>query len=435
MNRKALNALYAWKGQSKRKPLILQGARQVGKTWLMKQFGREAYSQVAYFNFEAQRELAALFSNNLNPSDLIRGLSAVVGFRISAENCLILLDEIQECPDAISSLKYFHEDEASWHIIAAGSLLGVALHQGLSFPVGKVEFLELHPLDFEEFLDACGKPDWIEFLRSESMGLVRSFEAELKTFLGHYLFVGGMPEAVLRFTEDAPPQSIRDLQRSLLQAYENDFSKHAPVLQLPRIRLVWNAIVPQLAKENSKFIYNVLRPGARAKDFELAIEWLTDAGLVHKVHRITKSGLPISAYADWNDFKLFFVDVGLLGAQAQMPIPNGVAPPSFTEFKGVLAEQFVLQQLLAAGFEPYYWHPENAQAEIDFVIQHSHTLIPIEVKSGTRLHSKSLWVYHAKYAPSLGIRTSLVWYEKNDWLNDVPLYALMSYLCKLNAQQ
>ena len=429
MQRTALLTLQAWKIKQNRKPLIIQGARQVGKTWLMKSFGETSFEQTVYFNFENQQELRELFQQSLKSDNLLKGMSIIAGFTINPESCLIIFDEIQACSEAITSLKYFYEERPEAYIVAAGSLLGVSIHQGVSFPVGKVEFMVLPPFSFTEFLLACGHSKLLDNLNENNKALTKVFENKYIELLKNYFFVGGMPEAVKMFAQGASVQEIRRLQNDILKAYENDFSKHAPVSQLPRIRLVWNSIVSQLSKENTKFIFNVLRPGARAKDFELALEWLKDAGLVHKITRITKSGVPLTAYADWNDFKLYFVDVGLLGALAQIPeqiLLNGNA--LFTEFKGVLTEQFVLQQLLVNELNPFYWHPENAQAEVDFVIQKGIHVIPIEVKSGTSLQAKSLWVYYQKYKPKFCVRTSLKLNETNDWVTDIPLYRLGAFL-------
>jgi predicted AAA+ superfamily ATPase len=429
MQRTALLTLQAWKIKQNRKPLIIQGARQVGKTWLMKSFGETSFEQTVYFNFENQQELRELFQQSLKSDNLLKGMSIIAGFTINPESCLIIFDEIQACSEAITSLKYFYEERPEAYIVAAGSLLGVSIHQGVSFPVGKVEFMVLHPFSFTEFLLACGHSELLDNLNENNKALTKVFENKYIELLKNYFFVGGMPEAVKMFAQGASVQEIRRLQNDILKAYENDFSKHAPVSQLPRIRLVWNSIVSQLSKENTKFIFNVLRPGARAKDFELALEWLKDAGLVHKITRITKSGVPLTAYADWNDFKLYFVDVGLLGALAQIPeqiLLNGNA--LFTEFKGVLTEQFVLQQLLVNELNPFYWHPENAQAEVDFVIQKGIHVIPIEVKSGTSLQAKSLWVYYQKYKPKFCVRTSLKLNETNEWVTDIPLYRLGAFL-------
>ena len=429
MKRTALLTLQAWKTKQTRKPLIIQGARQVGKTWLMKSFGQTEFEQTAYFNFENQQELRKLFERSLQPEILLKGMSIIAGFQIYPKTCLIILDEIQACPLAITSLKYFYEELPETYILAAGSLLGVSIHQGVSFPVGKVEFMSLQPFSFTEFLLATGHSQLIDSLKANNETLIEAFETKYIELLKSYLFVGGMPEAVKLYSQGASLSEIRKLQSEILCAYENDFSKHAPINLLPRIRLIWNSIVSQLSKENSKFIFNVLRPGARAKDFELALEWLKDAGLIHKITRITKSGIPLTAYADWNDFKLYFVDVGLLGALAQIPeqiLLNGNS--LFTEFKGVLTEQFVLQQLLVNELIPFYWRPENAQAEVDFVIQKGIHIIPIEVKSGTSLQAKSLWVYRQKYKPKICVRTSLKLNEKNDWVTDIPLYRLGAFL-------
>ena len=429
MQRAAYSKLIAWKVKNDRKPMIIQGARRVGKTWLMKSFGQTEFERTAYFNFENQQEIRNLFQQNLLADNLLKGLSIVAGFSIDPQNCLIIFDEIQACPEAITSLKYFYEERPESYILAAGSLLGVSIHRGVSFPVGKVEFMSLHPFSFPEFLLACGQAPLLDNLISNNHSLLKAFEGKYAELLKNYLFVGGLPEAVKLFSEGGSFKDVRKLQNEILKAYENDFSKHAPIAQLPRIRLIWNSIVSQLTKENSKFIYNVLRPGARAKDFEMALEWLNDAGLVHKVVRINKSGFPLSAYANWNDFKLYFVDVGLLGALAQIPeqiLLKGDA--LFTEFKGVITEQFVLQQLVVNELTPFYWHPENAQAEVDFVVQKGNHIIPIEVKAGVNLHAKSLWVYYQKYSPSYCVRTSLSINKTAEWVKDIPLYSFGSFL-------
>jgi predicted AAA+ superfamily ATPase len=431
MQRKIFHQLATWKARKNRKPLIVQGARQVGKTWLMNAFGEQQFEQKAYFNFETQAELSVLFQHNLRPNELLKGLSVFCGFAIEPTRCLIIFDEIQACPEALTALKYFQEELPDSYVLAAGSLLGVAMHKGASFPVGKVEFLKLYPLDFHEFLSACKQDALVQLLETGSVDLLRAFEPTLLHYLREYFFTGGMPEVVKHYVVGAHPNELRKIQVEILNAYENDFSKHAPVAQVPRLRLIWNSLVSQLAKENSKFIYNILRSGARAKDFELAIEWLKDAGLVHKVNRVTKSGMPLSAYASQSDFKLFFLDTGLLAAMAKITKESLVAgSDKLTEFKGVLAEQFVLQQLVANEVQPFYWHPENAQAEVDFVVQTADDCIPIEVKSGNSLHAKSLYVYQQKYAPTKCLRASMGFYRQNDWLHDIPLYGIISELKK-----
>jgi predicted AAA+ superfamily ATPase len=428
MERMVFGQLLEWKQNPRKKPLILQGARQVGKTWLMLEFGKKAYNKVAYFNFESDKELSPLFKKGFNTVELLSGFSIVSGFKIE-EDCLIIFDEVQECPEAISSLKYFQEQMPKLSIIAAGSLLGIAIHQGLSFPVGKVEFLTLYPLNFNEFLKALGEEQLLELLESGNHEMVLVFQQRYKELLKQYYFVGGMPEAVLTFIETKDYQLVRKIQNVIINAYELDFSKHAPVQQIPRIRMVWQSIISQLAKENSKFIYNLLRQGARAKDFEIAIEWLKDAGLIHKVTRINNSGLPISSYAQWADFKIYLNDTGLLSAMGELSAELLLKGDElFKEFKGKLSEQFVLQQLVSANITAYYWSQENTRSEVDFVFQSGRKIIPIEVKSEENLRSKSLQVYYEKYKPEICIRTSLAAHKKQEWVLNIALYDFFNWV-------
>ena len=429
MQRDAYRKLLEWKKQPVRKPLIIQGARQVGKTWLMKSFGENEFKQTAYFNFESTRTLHQIFNQGYDIQTIISSLNILAGFQISASDTLIILDEIQACPHAITALKYFQENNPEYHIFAAGSLLGVAIHQGVSFPVGKVEFLTLHPMNFTEFMHAVGEADLIKAIDVNQPKLMNNFHEQLISLLKLFLFVGGMPEVVKSFVASKDYLQVQTLQLQILNAYENDFSKHAPVAQLPRIRIVWQSIVGQLAKENSKFIYSVLRPGSRAKDFELAIEWLKDAGLIHKVTRVSKPGLPITAYADWSDFKIYLNDVGLMCAMA------GITPEIllegnslFTEFKGVVTEQFVLQELICHAIQAYYWAPENKTSEVDFLIQKANTIVPIEVKSAENVKSRSLKLYVDQYAPERCIRTSLLPYQHQVWMENIPLYAFHQFV-------
>lgn len=430
MIRDAFQFLLKWKNNLAKKPLIIQGARQVGKTWLMKEFGRSQYGQTAYFNFESTKELHSVFKNGYNIQQIHSALNIIAGFSIQPEETLIIFDEIQGCPEAITSLKYFQENNPEFSIIAAGSLLGVAIHQGVSFPVGKVEFMTLHPLNFHEFLSAMEKTELLNALQKVDHALIEIFEEQYIELLKQYYFIGGMPEVVKEFVNTKDYSKSRAIQDNILIAYENDFSKHAPVSQLPRIRMVWQSIIGQLAKENSKFIYNVLRSGARAKDFELAIEWLKDAGLIHKATRISKPGLPINAYANWSDFKIYLNDIGLLCAM------GGLSPEIllksndlFVEFKGAISEQYILQQLVTQSYQAFYWNPENALSEVDFVIQKDNLIIPIEVKSAENVKSRSLRVYFDKYQPQQCIRTSLSPYQKQDWMQNIPLYGFQNWLC------
>ena len=429
MIRDAYQQLLNWKNKTGRKPLIIRGARQVGKTWLMKEFGRNEYSQTAYFNFERTKELQAIFKQGYHTQQILSALNILAGFQIQPSNTLLILDEIQACPEAITALKYFQEDSPDYSIFAAGSLLGVAIHQGVSFPVGKVEFMTLHPLSFHEFLNAMGKGDLWDALQKGDTGLVEIFSVQYTGLLKQYYFIGGMPEVVNNFVENKDYNKVRAIQENIINAYENDFSKHAPIAQLPRIRMIWQSIVGQLAKENSKFIYNVLRSGARAKDFELAIEWLKDAGLIHKVNRINKPGFPIDAYADWSDFKIYLSDIGLLCARGGLT-PNILLKDNnlFVEFKGTITEQFVLQQLVCQSLQAFYWSPALGKSEVDFVIQKDNLIIPIEVKSAENVKSRSLRVYYDKYHPKVCIRTSLAGYQQQEWMQNIPLYGFQQWL-------
>jgi predicted AAA+ superfamily ATPase len=431
MKRKSYDTLVNWKNATSRKPMIIQGARQVGKTYLMKHFGEQEFPQVAYFNFESQPILSNVFQNDLSPDTIINGLKLLTNVVIEPQNTLLIFDEIQACPRALTALKYFQEQAPDYPILAAGSLLGVALHQGVSFPVGKVDFLQLNPFDFIEFLEATGNEKWAQLLIDCNWELQESVSPLLIDLLKKYLLVGGMPEVAVNFGKTGDLAQARLTQASILMAYEIDFSKHAPIELLPRIRLVWQSIVGQLAKENSKFIYSLLRKGSRAKDFELAIEWLKDAGLVHKVTRVNKSAWPIEAYAKWDDFKLYLHDCGLLGALAQLP-PAIVLEDDrlFTEFKGILSEQYAVQQLVSQNFHLFYWRPENAEAEVDFLLPINGEIIPLEIKSSENVRSRSLSVYSKEYSPTICIRASLLAYRHQQWLLNIPLYSLGPWLIK-----
>ncbi|MFY7708162.1 MAG: ATP-binding protein [Flavobacteriales bacterium] len=431
MKRKAYGTLLEWKNSPKRKPLIIQGARQVGKTFLMKQFGEEEFQYVAYFNFESHPALAKVFDYDLSPETIVKSLRLLSDSIIEPENTLIIFDEIQACPKALTSLKYFQENAPHYPILAAGSLLGVAIHQGVSFPVGKVDFLQLKPFDFIEFLQVTNNEKWARLLEEGDWGLQEVMSQQIIQLLKQYLLVGGMPEVVVNFGKTGDLEQVRAIQESILLAYENDFSKHAPIDQLPRIRLVWRSIVGQLAKENSKFVYSVLRKGSRAKDFELAIEWLKDAGLVYKVTRINKSSWPIEAYAIWDDFKLYLHDCGLLGAMALLP-PAIILDENrlFTEFKGILSEQFAVQQLVSQNLPLYYWRPQNAEAEVDFLLPLKNQIIPLEIKSSENVRSRSLSVYAKTYEPKICVRASLLPYRHQQWLENIPLFSLGPWLQK-----
>lgn len=434
MERTAYGQLVAWKERPQRKPLIIQGARQVGKTWLMREFGSCEFVSVAYFNAERTPELHAIFNKGLQPDRILEALGLLCGFNILPGETLVIIDEIQACPAAITSLKYFSEEMPDMAILSAGSLLGVAIHQGISFPVGKVEFLTLHPLGFHEFLSAMGRQDLLSMMQRGDCEMISIFHDQFIDLLKKYMLVGGMPEAVTAYITSGRPEAAAKVQQDILRAYEQDFSKHAPIAQWPRIRMVWQSILAQLAKENSKFMYSLLRTGARAKEFELAIEWLKDAGLIHKVTRVKKSGVPLDAYADWSDFKIYLNDIGLLACMAGLsPVILLQNERLFTEFKGVLTEQFVLQQLVCQDERLFYWNPDNAQSEVDFVLQRGGEVIPLEVKAAENVRSRSLSVFRDSYQPSQCIRTSALGYRKQDWLENIPLYGMEQWLADSKA--
>ncbi len=426
MERIASKYLKDWKKSKSRKPLVIRGARQVGKTWLMKEFGRIEYTQIAYVNFESSKFLKDLFAEDYNIDRIINAIQIETRVQINAKNTLIILDEIQEAVGGITSLKYFYEDAPEYHVVAAGSLLGVSLHQQNSFPVGKVDFMDLYPLNFPEFLMALNQRPLLQLIEAKDWSLIRNFKTKFIELLKQYYYTGGMPEVVMSFSQNNDYAETRKIQNNILLAYEQDFSKHAPVEIVPRIRMLWNSTLAQLAKENKKFIYSAVKKGARAKDFELSLSWLTDSGLVYKINRINKAGIPLKAYEDMDAFKLFIVDVGLLAAIGDLDtktLLNGNA--IFEEFKGALTEQFVLQQLKTIPDVPtYYWSAEKANAEIDFVIQHSGNIVPIEVKAEENLQAKSLKSFKKRYQESVAVRTSMSDYREEDWLINVPLYTI-----------
>ncbi|WP_229216713.1 ATP-binding protein [Dyadobacter sp. 3J3] len=426
MERSEIAQLIAWKNSENRKPLLIRGARQVGKTWLMKAFGNQYYEQCVYVNFESNKMLGSIFEEDFNIKRIILALQIETGIIINPENTLIILDEIQEAQGALTSLKYFYENAPEYHIISAGCLLGVALNRQTSFPVGKVGFLDLHPLSFVEFLQAVGEISLLHLLESQDWVLIKTFKTKYIQLLKQYYYVGGMPEAVLSFSKNSDFNKVRAVQKRILESYEQDFSKHAPKEIVPRIRMLWQSIPAQLAKENKKFIYGIIKEGARAREYELALSWLIDCGLVHKVNRISKPAIPLKAYEDFGAFKLFMVDIGLLGAMVDIDIKTLLEGNMlFEEFKGALTEQFVMQQLCT--FKEtftYYWSAENATAEIDFLLQHSGNIIPLEVKAEENLKAKSLKVFHQKYNPAFTIRTSMSDFRIEDWLINLPLYAI-----------
>lgn len=424
MRRFALEKLKKWKDSESRKPLIIRGARQVGKTWLMKEFGRECFENVAYVNFDSNVRMKGVFEGQIDIERIILAIEIETGVTIERENTLLIFDEIQEVPRALSSLKYFYENAPEYAIVAAGSLLGVAMHKKTSFPVGKVDFMDLYPLNFQEFLCALGEERYVDILQGEDTDMVNTFKDKYIDRLREYYYVGGMPEVVQTYVDTRNFKKVRELQKNLINYYQQDFSKHAEMNLVTRLNLVWNSIPMQLAKENKKYIYGQVREGARAKDFELAIQWLLDCGLIHKVQRINKPSLPLKAYMDLNAFKVFLLDIGLLIAMTDLDVKVILEGNKiFTEFKGALTEQYVLQQLISEnGVMPYYYSATNSQGEIDFVVQGKTSVIPIEVKAEENLRAKSLKAFCDKYSPKFAVRTSMSDYRKQDWMTNIPLY-------------
>jgi len=426
MQRIEIQQLKKWKQSNGRKPMIIRGARQVGKTWLMKEFGRLEYKDVVYVNCEADPAVRNMFTGDFDTTRIIRGLQIIAGKPIEPNHTLIIIDEIQEAPGALTSLKYFQENAPEYHVIAAGSLLGITLNRSGSFPVGKVEFLDLFPLSFVEFLDAIHETQLADLVRNPDWSLVASFSIKFTDRLRQYYYTGGMPEVVLQYSVSGDMNQVREIQKRILVSYEQDFSKHAPAEIVPRIRMIWSGVPAQLAKENRKFIYGQIKAGARAKDFELALSWLIDCGLLYKVHNVSKPALPLKAYEELNTFKLFMLDIGLLGALTELDARTLLEGNTvFTEFKGALTEQYVYQQLRTMNDLPvYYWSAGNARSEVDFLLQHNGQIIPLEVKAEENLHAKSLRVFCEKYKPALGVRSSMSGYRKEDWMTNLPLYAV-----------
>ena len=427
MKRYAMDKLVYWKNKRNRKPLILKGARQVGKTWLMKEFGKKCFKNTAYINFDSDVRMRRIFEEDYDIQRIIRMINIETGERIIPEETLIIFDEVQEAPRAISSLKYFCENAPEYAVVSAGSLLGVAIHEGVSFPVGKVESLNMYPMSFREFLTAMGEEALADIIEEKDYQALNTFSDKYINWLKLYYFVGGMPEAVNDYAECGDVTSVRDIQKQILELYENDFSKHTPNDELARIRMVWNSIPLQLAKENKKFFFGQIRKGARAKDFELAIEWLQDCGLAGKVYRVEKPGIPLKAYTDFSAFKIYLLDVGLLGAMSDLDARSILEKNElFTEFKGALTEQYVYQQIISeTEYTPYYFSA-SSHTEIDFLIQKEGQVIPLEVKAEENVKAKSLKAYFNKYNSPYAVRTSMMDYRKEEWMVNIPLYAISS---------
>lgn len=426
MYRDKMNELKKWKDSPTRKPLIIRGARQVGKTWLMKEFGKQYYKKCAYINFDDNSRMDKLLEDDFDLDKIIQGLKIESNVNIEPENTLIILDEIQETPKALKALKYFYENANQYHIVSAGSLLGVAIHEGTSFPVGKVDFLDLAPLSFFEFLEALVEENLLQLLKENDFDMIGVFNSKLKEFLKLYYYVGGMPEAVNSYAQNKDLKEVRKIQKRLLEAYEQDFSKHAPSNIVPRIRQLWNNIPTQLAKENKKFIYGLVREGARAREYEIALSWLIDCGLVYQINRVTTSKVPLSAYQDFNAFKLYLLDVGLLSAMSGIDAKTLLEGNDvFEEFKGSLTEQYVLCQLKeCTDLDVFYWSSDTGTSELDFITQIGKDNVPIEVKASENLQAKSLKSFVQKYETKFNVRTSMSDYRNDDWITNIPLYCI-----------
>ena len=418
MYRESINELIKWKNSKRRKPLVLEGARQVGKTWLVKEFARLHYKNIAYVNFEEQQYLRGLFEQDYDVKRILSAIGAATHVQCVAGETLIFLDEIQE------ALKYFNENAPEHHVIVAGSLLGLELHKQVSFPVGKVQFMTLYPMSYSEFLQAMGDDALVDFLKKEDWPNINLFAAKYKERLKQYYYVGGMPEVVLSFSESQNWQEAREIQSEILNSYDRDFSKHAPSEIVPRIRQLWQSIPAQFSRENRKFIYGLVKEGARAREYEIALQWLFDSGLIYRVNCVSAPRIPLKSYEDSSAFKIFMVDVGLLGAMADLDESTIVKGNEiFTEFKGALTEQYVMQQLILSK-HLYYWSKANARQEIDFLIQENGEVIPIEVKAEENLRAKSLKQYIIEQNPSKAYRISMSDYRQDEKITNLPLYAV-----------
>ena len=429
MERSIMKDLVAWKNRADRKPLILLGARQIGKTYILKEFGKREFKNVAYINCDNNAMVQDLFAPDYNIERIVLAISALTGVDVKAGETLIILDEIQELKRGLSALKYFCEDASQYHVAVAGSLLGITLHQGESYPVGKVNTLTMYPMSFEEFLWACGKEKMADLLHTMQWNVVGGLKTAYTEFLRKYYFVGGMPEAVKEFVKTNSAPAVREIQNEILLAYDRDISKHAPTEQVVRINQVWNSIPSQLAKENRKFIYGLVKQGARAKDYELAIQWLIDAGLVYKVNRSKMLSVPLKIHEDISAFKLFLLDVGLLGAMSQIPPAMLLLPNSANTAKGDFTENYVCCQMsLLRNMPIYYFSKDNSQLELDFVVQIGDEVFPVEVKAEENLQAKSLKVVLQKHENMHGLRFSMSDYRVEERMTNVPLYGISAYL-------
>lgn len=430
MKRKAYGKLLEWKASPYRKPLILRGARQVGKTWLMKEFGKNEYKSVLYANFDLDERLRGLFDKDYDIDRILLALQALTGVKVRAGETLIILDEIQEVNRGLGVLKYFCENAPEHHVMVAGSLLGIALHPGTSFPVGKVDMIDIHPLDYEEFLWAIGNEQLCRLLYNPDWQLLSALKGKYIEYLRQYYYVGGMPEAVSCFVNERDLAMVRKIQEGILTAYTNDISKHAPQSDVQRIMMVMRSIPSQLSKENKKFFYGVMKKGARAADYELAIQWLMDCGILYKVPRVKKVGLPLKFYEDISAFKLFFLDLGLLAALSEAPAEMMLVGDNiFEEFKGMFTEQYVLQQMVALdNLHIYYWSNERSDGELDFIVQRESKIIPIEVKAEENVKAKSLRAFINNNPNFKGMRLSMSDYRDQEWMENFPLYSILGIL-------
>ncbi|RHS88855.1 ATP-binding protein [Clostridium sp. AM42-4] len=426
MQRFAMDDLLKWKERASRKPLVIMGARQVGKTWLMKEFGKKYYEKTAYISFYNNRRMKDVFDVDFDIERIIMNLNIESGVTITPGNTLIILDEIQNVPKVLESLKYFCEEAPEYHVVAAGSLLGVAIHEGISYPVGKVDMLDLYPLNFREFLCAMGEEALSDALNTKDYPLIDIFSEKYLFWLKNYYYTGGMPAVVEAFRVEKDYAEVRRIQSEIVRQYEGDFGKHIDAKTLPRIRMVWDSIPMQLAKENKKFFFGQIKKGARSTDFEIAIQWLLDCGLVYKVNRVNEPHMPLKAYMNMNAYKLFMLDVGLLGALSELPAETILEGNDiFIGFKGALTEQYVLQQLISdTDYTPYYYGTDKATFEQDFLIQKGRNIVPIEVKAETNIHSQSLKAYCDKFHPEEAVRFSTLKYKKQEWMVNIPLYAV-----------
>ena len=425
MKRNVFEKLLEWKQKKNRKPLILNGARQVGKTYILRAFGEECYEKVAYINCDKNELLQKIFEQDYDIQRILLSLSALVHFNIEPENTLIIFDEIQESPVILNSLKYFCEEAPQYHVAVAGSLLGISLHNGMSFPVGKVDMIKMYPMTFDEFLLATGQTSLVEVLKQGDFSVIDALGLRFIDSLRQYYFVGGLPAAVRLFAETKDLVEVRNIQKQILFDYQRDFSKHAPSQKVPRINMVWETIPAQLAKENKKFIFGALKKGARASEFEMAIQWLKDAGLIYQVNRVTAPTMPLKFYAEMSVFKLFILDIGLMGAMVDTPAESIlVADTLFKEYKGAFTELFVLTQLMPLQIPIYYFSSNDSRVEIDFIVQHGATITPIEVKAEENVYAKSLRTFINKHPELRGIRLSMKPYQDQEWMENKPLYAV-----------